>query len=180
MRGRLGQQRLDLGEGLAEARVEAPADLPRELQMLHLILAHGDAGGVVEQDIRRLQHRIGEQTRGHELMLTGLGLELGHALEFAVGSRGGLKDPGQLGVFGHLGLREEDALLRVEAAGEEIPRHLHRPVPEGLRVVVDGDGVVVHHAVDALEVRPDPAATPSFGWRRGSCRGEESRWAGFR
>ena len=43
------------------------------------------------------------------------------------------------------------------------------------RVLPDGDGVQIDDAEDALERRP--AAAPSCGWRRDSCRGGGCRWA---
>ena len=42
--------------------VEAPRDISRELEVLALVLAHWDEVGLVEQDVRRHQHRVVEQT----------------------------------------------------------------------------------------------------------------------
>ena len=84
-RARLRDHGLGLHEHLAVGGVEAPRDLPRELDVLALVLAHRDLVGPVEQDVRRLQHGIEEQARAHELLLAGgLVLELGHPLEVAV------------------------------------------------------------------------------------------------
>jgi hypothetical protein len=38
--------------------VELDRDVPAKLDMLALIVAHRDVGRLVEQDVRRLQHRI--------------------------------------------------------------------------------------------------------------------------
>ena len=61
---------------------------------------------------------------------------------------------------GHLGLDKQDAALGVDAAGDELGEQLQGVVTEGRRVLADGDGVLIHHAVDAVAVilvgRPVP------------------------
>ena len=42
--------------------VEAPRDISRELEVLALVLAHWDEVGLVEQDVRRHQHRVSEES----------------------------------------------------------------------------------------------------------------------
>ena len=54
--GRLGQP-----QRLAEAAVEALGDVAGELEVLALVVAHRNPVGVVEQDVGRLQHRVGEE-----------------------------------------------------------------------------------------------------------------------
>ena len=60
---RVRQARLRLGEGLAEAMVEAAHRLARELEVLQLVLADRDDGRLVEQDVRAHEHRVGEEAR---------------------------------------------------------------------------------------------------------------------
>ena len=70
----------------AEACVEAPSDVAHELEVLALVLAHGDLMGAVGQHVGRLQDRVVQQPRGHELALAHrLVAELVHAVELADG-----------------------------------------------------------------------------------------------
>ena len=64
-----GITRLGLDEHLAVGGVEAARDLARELEVLALVLAHRHLVGLVEQDVGRLEHRVEEQARAHELLL---------------------------------------------------------------------------------------------------------------
>ena len=95
--------------------VEASRDLAGELDVLALVVLDRHLVGVVEQDVRRLQHRIEEQARAHELLLARrLVLELVHAKQVAVrGDRA--EQPAELRVLADVGLAKEDAALGVEA-----------------------------------------------------------------
>ena len=69
-----------------------------ELDMLLLVLADRNVGGLVKQDVRGLQHGIGEQTdRRAFAVLARLLLELRHSVEPA-DARGALQQPSQLRV----------------------------------------------------------------------------------
>jgi hypothetical protein len=46
----------------------------------------------------------------------------------------------------HRGLHEQGRPLGIDAAGQEVGRHLQRPLPELRDLVVLGDGVEVDHA----------------------------------
>jgi hypothetical protein len=61
--------RLRQGEHLAEAVVEALADVAGELDVVALVLADRDLVGVVEQDVGGLQHRVVEQPDADRLAL---------------------------------------------------------------------------------------------------------------
>jgi hypothetical protein len=95
----------------------------RHLDVLHLVLAHRDDVRAVDEDVRRHQHRVGEQAdaRGEaagELVLVRVGpLQQAHA------GHGG-QDPRQLGHLRHVRLAEEDRLVRVEAEGQVIQGHV--------------------------------------------------------
>ena len=58
-----------------------------------------------------------EPDGGALLVLAGLLLELGHAVEPAEAGDA-IEDPGELGVLGDLALVEDDALFRIDAAGD--------------------------------------------------------------
>ena len=55
----------------AEAVVEADRDVARELEVLALVVAHGDPVGVVGEDVGRHQHRVVEQPDAHRLLARG-------------------------------------------------------------------------------------------------------------
>ena len=46
---------------VAEVVVEAHGQVPGELEVLALVVAHRDPVGVVEQDVGRLEDRVGEE-----------------------------------------------------------------------------------------------------------------------
>src|SRR5919108_701225 len=75
-----------LDEHVRIARVEAPRDLTRQLDVLALVFPYRHLVGLVEQDVGGLEHRVEEQAGAHELLLARrLVLELVHALQVAVG-----------------------------------------------------------------------------------------------
>jgi hypothetical protein len=126
--------------------------------VLALVVAHRDLLGVVEQDVGRLQRRIGEQPAGHEVGLVGLLLELDHAPQLAERGRA-LHDPAQLGVLVHLALGEQRAHLGVEPGGHQDLGDLERLGPQHGRVLGDGERVQVDDAVDGgvVVLRHHPA-----------------------
>ena len=72
-------------QGLAEALVEALGDVAHELDVLALVVADRDLLRAVREHVRRLEHRVQEQARGHELaLLRRLLLELCHPIEVSV------------------------------------------------------------------------------------------------
>ena len=120
-RAGLGDRGLGHDERLAVARVEAHRDVTRQLDVLALVVADGDAVGVVQEDVGRHQGRVGEQAGGDELagVARGLVLELRHALQLA-DARGALEQPVELGVLGDMALHEDRAHVRVESAATSI------------------------------------------------------------
>ena len=136
-------------ERLAVARVEALGDVARELEVLALVVADRDDVGLVEQDVARHQHRIGEEAGGDELLALALFLELGHTAELSEPGDG-REQPSRLGVRGHVALQEERAALRVETDREEERRQVERAVVQVLRVVVGGDRVQVDDAEEGV------------------------------
>ncbi len=124
-------------ERVAVAGVESHGGVSGELEVLALVVADGDDVGVVQQDVGRLQRRVGEQCgRNEAARPVGLVLELRHAAQLAEGDRG-LHQPAQLGVFGNLGLDEQRGDVGVDADGQEDlgdvegARAGSRPAPSG-------------------------------------------------
>ena len=176
--------RADLGvlavrkpERLAEALVEARSDIPRELEVLALVVADRDEVGLVEQDVARHQDGVREQAGRDELLLLALVLELRHPAQLAE-ARDRAQQPGRLGVRLDVALGEGRRPVGVEAAREQHRRQVDRRLAQILRVVVDRDRV----QVDDAEERPRraPAWRRTGGNRRCSCRGASARWAGCR
>jgi len=88
--------------------------------MLTLVLPHRDQIRLVEQDICRHEDRIGEEA-GVDVVGVGRGLILKLCHPAELPEHGvAVEDPSQLRVLGHMGLDEEGAALRVDAAGDEL------------------------------------------------------------
>ena len=81
--------------------------------MLLLVAADGDVVRLVEQNVRRHQRGVGEQTAVDILCVLGaLVLELRHARELTEHGVA-VEHPGQLRVLGHMGLDKHNPLVRV-------------------------------------------------------------------
>ena len=134
-------------------------DVAGQLDMLLLVLADRHVGGAVEQDVGRLQHRIGEQPDRRALaVLAGLVLELGHPVEPAH-PRGALQHPGELRVGRDGALPEQHRFRRVDAAGDQRRGHLADVGAQLLGIDVDGQRVEVGEEEQALRLvlHPHPA-----------------------
>ena len=116
----------------AVAGVEADREVPGELEVLALVVADGHRVGVVQEDVGRHQHRVGEQARPDRLLAGALLLELGHPLQLAVGG-GALEEPFERGVLGDLALYEERAAIRIEPDGDQADRRCRRSAREAPR-----------------------------------------------
>ena len=117
--------------------------------MLPLVVADRDDVGLVEQDVARHQHRIGEEAGGDELLALALFLELGHTAELPEPGDG-REQPRRLGVRRHVALQEERAAVRVETDRVEERRQVERAVVQVARVVLDGDRVQVDDAEERV------------------------------
>src|SRR3546814_19959340 len=73
-------------------------------------------------------------------------------MRFSQPMRVAVEHPGKLRVGSDLRLVEDDRGLGIDAGGEIARRHLPRALAQHLRVLPQGDGVLVDDAVDALEV----------------------------
>ena len=87
--------------------------------MLALILTHRDSIRLVDQNVRCLQDRIGEQSDGRPgcSILVRLVLELRHSAGLAESGLA-FEHPTQLTVFGYVALHEDRAPGRVKAHRE--------------------------------------------------------------
>ena len=171
LRGGLLEVR-DLGGGLEDvglgqperllvAVVEALCQVAGQLEVLALVLADRHVVRPVEQDVGRLEDRVGEQAdaRGPLPRLRRLVLELGHPPGLAEAGQA-LQHPRELGVRGDLALHEDRRPLRVDAHRQQLRRGPQGAFAQHLGVVLDGDRVQVRdeeeRLVVALQVDPLP------------------------
>ena len=143
--------------------VEATGNLAGNLQVRHLVLAHGHGVRLVQYDVGGHQHGVAHQTVAHRLLrllhLPHLVLEGGHPhepTEWGHHAQEGV----QYHHLRYVGLDEDDALLRIDACGQPVEHHLMDVGPDllcGLALHVR-EGVDVHGGVDAvvLPLEGDP------------------------
>ena len=82
-------------------------------------------------------------------MLGGLILELGHSGKLSEHGVA-VQNPAQLCMLRNMALDEKHALLRIDAAGKIDGHSLIGPFAQIGRLLSDGDGVQVRHAVIAI------------------------------
>ena len=118
--------------------------------MLLLILTDRHEVGLIDENIRRHQHRVGEQARGDVVrVLGGLVLELRHAAQLAE-LRVAAEHPRKLRVLGHMALNEHDVLRGVKPAGDVLRELVDRAAAQVGGILAHGDGVHIHDAVQAV------------------------------
>ena len=123
-----------------------------QLHVLLLILAHRHQIGLVQQNVRRHQSGIGEQTAVDVVrILGGLVLELGHAAQLAEHGVA-VQHPAQLRVLVDMALDKQGVLFRVKAAGDVLCQLLQRPSAQVSRILTHGDGMKVSHEIEAVIV----------------------------
>ena len=119
--------------------------------MLLLVAADGDVVRLVEQDVRRHQCGVGEQTAVDVLGVLGaLVLELRHARELAEHGVA-IEHPAELRVRGHMALDKERVLFRVKAAGNVLRELLNGAPAQVGGVLAHGDRVQVGHEIIAVK-----------------------------
>ena len=167
-------------ERLAEAPVEALRDVPRQLEMLPLVVADRDDVGLVEKDVAGHQHRVVEEPGGDELLLCGALLELRHAPELAP-ARDRAQQPRGLGVRLHVALDEDGRAVGVEARREQPRCDGKRRLAQHVRLERRRDRVQVDDAEERValllgrDVLPEAAAAVAQGLvARGSDAGEDA------
>ena len=118
--------------------------------MLLLVFPDRHMSRAVDQDIGRHQVWISiKPDRGVLAVLSGLLLELGHAIEPAE-PRDAVEYPGELGVLGDLALVEHDVAPGIDAARNEGGRDLAGCARQLDRVLPDRDRMQIDDAVDAI------------------------------
>ncbi len=160
-----------------EPVVEPDGQLAGQLEVLALVVADRHPLGVVEQDVGRLEHRVGEQAHPDRVLAGALVLELGHPAQLAHGGRA-LEQPGHLGVLGHVALDEEGAPLGVEAGGQQVEGGLRRSGSAGRRGRCRGSGRAGPRC--SRRRRGRPGRPPSCAGHPGSSPGGGRRWAAGR
>ena len=120
--------------------------------MLGLVLAHGNEVCVINQDIRRHQHRVGEQAAVDVVGVLGaLVLELGHAGQLAeLGVAG--QHPGKFCMRRDMALHEQNVLLRVDAHGQQQGGQLTGAAAQVCGHLAHGQAVQVGHHVQAVVI----------------------------
>ena len=174
--GRLGEHGLRLREGVAVAAVEGPDDLPRELQVRRLVLADRYPRCLVDDDVRGLQDRVGEQGVVDVVGLLELLLLVGRrAFEpahRASPSRGATRARCARG----------DGSARTACSGPDPARGRATRRPSRACAPEARPGRACSSARGSRRCsrspRTRPAARRSCGSHRGRCRGGRSRTAG--
>ena len=129
---------------------EALGNVARQLQMLFLVNANGHKVRLIQKDIRRHQNGVGKQAAVDILGVLGAFLfELMHARQVSKGAKT-TQHPRELCVCGHMALHKHYAFFGVDAAGQQKGRRLARLAAQGRGVLPHGDGVFVHHGIDAF------------------------------
>jgi len=140
------------GPFVAVRAVEAPGEVAGDFEVLLLVAPDGYAqarlgGGVVSEDVGRLQDRVVEQARvGRESLIDFL-LVRDPFFETAGGQKRE-KDPRQLRDLRHVRLHEERGLVGVEAQREVVERHVQRVTAQRLGVLHGRQRMVVDDEVE--------------------------------
>ena len=118
--------------------------------MLLLIGANGHKIGLIKQDIRRHQHRIGEQAAVDVVgVLARFVLKLRHARKLAhVGIA--VENPGKLRVLMDVGLEKDDVLFRIQSAGEENGQRAQAGLAQLRGILANGDGVQIDDGIKTV------------------------------
>ena len=125
-------------------------NVPRQLAVLLLVVAHRHQVGLVQQDIGGHQGGVSKQAAVDVLsVLGGLILELGHAAQLAEHGVA-VQDPAQLRVLVDVALDEQGVLLGVQAAGDILGQLFQGPAAQVGRGLADGDGVHIRHEVETV------------------------------
>jgi hypothetical protein len=132
-----------------ERQVELGGDVPRDLQVLELILPHGHDVAAVEQDVGGHEHRVREQTHVGRNAVGGLVLERVRALEQAH-RRDGREVPKELGDLGNVRLPEQRRDARIEPEREVVEGHVAGVLAHHVGAADGGERVVVRDEEERL------------------------------
>ena len=151
LRAELAVRPLGYDERLAEALVEPLREVAGELEVLALVFPDRHDVGVVEEDVGRLQHRVGHQPDREARLRRRLLPELRHAPELPVGSHA-LHHPCQARVLGYVALDEERADVRIEAAGDQERGQVERRLAQLVGLLGNRDRVQVDERVERIHL----------------------------
>ena len=119
--------------------------------MLLLILADGDVVGLIQQNIRRHEGRIGEEAAVYVVgILRAFVLELRHAAQLAEHGVA-VEYPAKLRVLVHMALKKEHVFLRVKPAGDILRKLGSGAAAQLGRVLAHGERVQVGHEIKAIK-----------------------------
>ncbi|OPZ72802.1 MAG: hypothetical protein BWY82_01299 [Verrucomicrobia bacterium ADurb.Bin474] len=84
----LAQEDVGNGKDLAVEPVKAPRNLPGDLHVGLVVLAHGHQVGPGQEDVGRLEHGVAQQAKGHDLQagVAGHVLQAGHPFSVTTAS----------------------------------------------------------------------------------------------
>ena len=116
--------------------------------MLFLVFAYGHMGCLIQQDVRCLQHRIGEEGNARAFaVLAGFIFELCHAIQPAHAGRS-VQQPLQFGMSRYLSLIEQDRFIDVEAAGNQRSGHFPGVRGQLCRIMRHRQGVQIREEIE--------------------------------
>ena len=119
--------------------------------MLALILADGNIVCLIQQDIRRHEAGIGEQSAVYIVgVLCALILKLRHAAELAEHGVA-IEYPAKLCMLVNMALQEQNVLFRVYAAGNVLGKLLEAAAAQQLRILAHGERVQIGHKIIAVK-----------------------------
>ena len=132
--------------------VETIAKGARHFEVRHLVLAHRHEVSVVEEDVRRHECRIGEQSRIDVVrVLSHLVLEGGATLKFAnVGVH--VEEEVEFDDFGNVALHVERDTFGVETRREVVNDDFFNIASDVVRVRVGGEAMIVSNEEIAISV----------------------------
>ena len=145
-----GDDRFRNGKGVGIDLVEAVGNIAAYLDVLLLVDADRHDIGLIQQDIRRHQHRIGEQP-GVDVVgvLCALVLELRHAGKLTEHGEA-VEQPCQLGVLRHVRLDVQCVAFGVKPARKVKCQRFIGAAAQFGGDLPNRNGMLVHYAVKAL------------------------------
>src|SRR5438270_670422 len=149
---RLGGGALEFRKARLVNTIEAAGGLARHLDVRVLVASDRYEAALYEQDVRRLQHRVGEEPEVDVIrLLARLLLERRRALDPAVGSDHA-EEQEKLGHLRHRRLQVKDAFGGVDADGKDVTGQVEEVVLEVPGVGSGPHAVIVRDHVEALVV----------------------------
>ena len=131
--------------------IKTRRNVATQLQMLFLVFANRHIIRPINQNIRRLQNRVAEQTRRHKRLivfyfqLLALVFELRHFRQFTK-TRHAIQHPTQLRMFRHKGLNEQ--VFGFYAAREKLKRHFPRIFTQICRFIRHCHRMAIYNAIE--------------------------------